>query len=260
MVKQNDFFTSLRGLAGQWKTLLALAVVVSFAAIYVERKLFPPSAPAPTPVTAEAPKLTPVAPPAAPEAPQQTPAAPPAPGEAQTPSDAQKNSEAPPEATTDMPADNVTSQMIEVPARPVASLKGEAKWDDAAKALVAAIAKVNASVTKAGLTSSGRPLTVFTETSDSGFHYETMIPLDKAPEGKPKLADGVEIGASPGGKALKFQHRGTYEEIDSTYEAITAYLDEKGLDTKNVFIEEYLTDLKSEDDGVVDVDVYVFVK
>ena len=79
-------------------------------------------------------------------------------------------------------------------------------------------------------------------------------------EGKPKLPEGVEIGSSPAGKALKFQHRGTYDEINSTYEAITAYLDEKGLDTKNVFIEEYLTDLKPEDDGVIEVDVYVFVK
>ena len=54
MDKQNDFLANLRSLAGQWKTLLALVVVVAFAAVYLERKLFPASAPAVTGVTAEA--------------------------------------------------------------------------------------------------------------------------------------------------------------------------------------------------------------
>jgi effector-binding domain-containing protein len=103
-------------------------------------------------------------------------------------------------------------------------------------------------------------LTVFTDTDDNGFHYEAMLPIAKAPEGKVKLADAVEVGASPAGKALKFEHRGSYDEIDSTYEAITAYLDEKGLDTNNIFIEEYLTNLTDAEDANVDVDIYVFVK
>ncbi len=46
----------------------------------------------------------------------------------------------------------------------------------------------------------------------------------------------------------------------STYEAITAFLDEKGLDTKNLFVEEYLTDLKTSDDDGLEVDIYVFLK
>jgi len=87
-----------------------------------------------------------------------------------------------------------------------------------------------------------------------------MLPVEKAPEGKSKLGDGVEFGATPSGKALKFEHRGAYDEIDATYEAITAYLDEKGLDTKNLFIEEYLTDLTDAEDAAVEVDIYVFVK
>ena len=70
----------------------------------------------------------------------------------------------------------------------------------------------------------------------------------------------VQAGASPTGKALKFEHRGSYDEIESTYEAITAYLDEKGLDSENRFIEEYLTDLTAAEDADVDVDIYVFLK
>ena len=44
---------------------------------------------------------------------------------------------------------------------------------------------------------------------------------------------------------MKFEHRGSYEDIDATYEAITAYLDEKGVEADNLFIEEYLNDVKT---------------
>ena len=70
----------------------------------------------------------------------------------------------------------------------------------------------------------------------------------------------VTIGQSPGGKAMKFQHRGAYDDIDSTYEAITAYLDEKGLESKNLFAEEYLDQVKTADDAALEVDIYVFLK
>ena len=67
-------------------------------------------------------------------------------------------------------------------------------------------------------------------------------------------------GDSPGGKVMKFQHRSAYDDIDSTYEAITAYLDEKGLEAKNMFAEEYLNRTKASDDNSLEVDIYVFLK
>ena len=47
----------------------------------------------------------------------------------------------------------------------------------------------------------------------------------------------------PDGKALRFVHKEPYDEIDSTYETITAYLDAKGITVKDAFVEEYVTDL-----------------
>ena len=113
---------------------------------------------------------------------------------------------------------------------------------------------------KAGLTASGHPFTVFVETDDAGFRYEAMVPLDKAPEGTSELTKDIKIGASPSGKAMKFQHRGAYEDIDATYEAITAYLDEKNIEAQNLFVEEYLTPPKAPDDSSLEVDIYVFIK
>jgi effector-binding domain-containing protein len=157
------------------------------------------------------------------------------------------------------PAAGVMSQVVAVEARPAIVFKGEGKWEEADKLIPEALAKLKDVATKAGLPVNGRPVTVFTKTDDSGFSFEAMLPLVAAPEGKSKLAVGVEVGSSPSGKALKFQHRGSYDEIEATYEAIAAYLDEKGLDTKDLIVEEYLGDFKA-DDAMVDVDIYVFIK
>ena len=59
---------------------------------------------------------------------------------------------------------------------------------------------------------------------------------------------------------MKFVHRGTYEEMNQTYEAIINYLDEKGLDAKDLLIEEYLTDLGTTPERKLVVNVLVPLK
>ncbi|MDE2365068.1 MAG: GyrI-like domain-containing protein, partial [Hyphomicrobiales bacterium] len=95
---------------------------------------------------------------------------------------------------------------------------------------------------------------------DDNFKFQAMIPLDAAPTGTVDLGPDAKIGETPAGRAIKFQHRGAYDDVDSTYEAITAYLDEKGYDAQNVFVEEYLNDPKGSDDTALALDIYVFVK
>lgn len=240
----------MQKLKGLWRWLAALAAVLVIGALFVAQK-FSGDSPMPAPaVTARQAQVTPPAPSPAPAAPD-SPLA---------PKPTLDLTEPAPGAATETPADAIAGQGIDIPARPVARARGQGAWTDGLKTLSDAVAKVKAAADKAGLVIDGRPLVAFTETDDSGFHFEAMLPLAKAPDGKLKLDNGVEIGASPAGKALKFQHRGPYGEIDSTYEAITAFLDEKGLDTKNLFVEEYLTDLKSSDDDGLEVDIYVFLK
>jgi effector-binding domain-containing protein len=236
MDQQNGLIDSLRR---HWRALAIFAVIVAVAAVYAERRLFPGAPQGESPATATAPAPGAAAPQAKDEKPSE-------------------NAETVPPAPEN-PAASVASETVSVDARPAAVLKGQGKWEDAAKTLSDALKKLDGAVRKAGLAANGRPIAVFTKTDDQGFTFEAMAPLAAAPEGKPKLPDGVEIGASPAGKALKFQHRGAYDEIDATYEAIAAYLDEKGLDTKDLIIEEYLTDFKG-DDANIDVDIYVFLK
>lgn len=218
-----------------WRALAIFTLIVVSAAILAERRFLPAGSDDEAPAT---PATT----------------APATPG----PTKPDEKAEAAKPGTPDL-APSVMSETVDVDARPALVMKGQGKWEDAAKALSEALKKLSGAVAKAGLASNGRPIAVFTKTDDAGFSFEAMAPLSVAPEGKAKLPEGVEIGASPAGKALKFQHRGAYDEIDATYEAIAAYLDEKGLDTKDLIIEEYLTDFKGEDSDV-DVDIYVFLK
>lgn len=169
-----------------------------------------------------------------------------------------------PDADQSQPPPGVPSDAaavtLDVPARPVAYIVGDGEWSKGFKTVMGAIEKVNAAVKTAGLTPAGRPFAVFLSTDDNNFHFEAMTPLTEKPAGKAELTDGVKIKDSPAGKALKFLHRGAYDDIDSTYDLITAFMDEKGLDSKNMFIEEYLTDTKESDDSSFEADIYVFLK
>lgn len=156
-----------------------------------------------------------------------------------------------------MPRDS-TTVMLDVPSRTVAELAAKAKWDEGFKVVKDTETRVKAAVEKAGLKIIGAPIAVFTQEDDAGFGFTAMLPL--APGSKATLTDGVAIGASPAGKAIKFQHRGAYDDIDSTYDLITAYLDEKSLEAQDFFIEEYLTPLTSAEDPYLAVDIYVFLK
>lgn len=168
----------------------------------------------------------------------------------------------PPESEAKPPPgvpDDSSAVTLELPSRPVAYASSSAEWANGFKAVVGEIAKVDAAIKKAGLTQAGHPFALFLATDDKSFQFEAMVPIAEKPESK-DLSDGVKIGDSPAGKAIKFLHRGAYDDIDSTYDLITAFLDEKGLESQNRFIEEYLTDTTEPDDANLEADIYVFIK
>jgi effector-binding domain-containing protein len=148
---------------------------------------------------------------------------------------------------------------LELTPRPVAYASASAEWANGFKSVVSEIAKITAAIKKAGLAQAGHPFALFLATDDKSFQFEAMVPIAAKPEAK-ELSDGVRIGESPAGKAIKFLHRGAYDDIDSTYDLITAFLDEKGLESQNRFVEEYLTDTTEPDDVNLEADIYVFLK
>ncbi|MDJ1159724.1 GyrI-like domain-containing protein [Chelatococcus sp. SYSU_G07232] len=155
------------------------------------------------------------------------------------------------------PADPANVDEVMLAAKPAAVLAGQASWDDGFKQLFETFRKIGAELDKAGIKAAGRPVTVFVETDDMGFRFEAMVPIERAPEGRSELTPEIRFGSTPAGKALRFVHKAPYDEIDSTYEAITAYLDAKGITVKDAFIEEYVTEVKETSDASLEIYVYV---
>jgi effector-binding domain-containing protein len=188
----------------------------------------PPSAPAPAPAAPAAPATPPVA---------ETPAVPPVAAPVQTADPFGEETALEPKATV--------------------ILKGSANWDSAFDTLIDSFKTLSALLDKQGIKPSGNLMIVYTSTDDTGFTYQAEIPVDQEPK---NLTKAMSMGKTPDGKALKFVHRGSYDNMDNTYEAITNFLDDKKLEAKDTFIEEYLTDpLKTAEDKLV-INVYVPLK
>ncbi len=162
-----------------------------------------------------------------------------------------------PEGLTTKPGD-AFGEAVTLTAKPIVFVKGSGTWNQAFTIISGALKTVEDYVAKAGLKTDGLPMTIFTATDDHGFDYQAAIPLAAPPKDAPQ--GDVQSGQSPGGRALKFVHRGSYEALDDTYEAINNYLDDKGLESRNILIEQYVTDPASADEKNLVVEVLVLVK
>jgi effector-binding domain-containing protein len=206
----------------------------------------PAPSPSPSPTSAAAPTPAPSASPTSSASPSPAPSSPPA--AAQTPA-------TPPPAavqTADPFGEPVTLET-----KKVVTIKGNANWDAAFETLIDSFKALSALLDKQGIKSAGNALIVYTSTDDTGFTFVAEIPVSQDVK---NLGKNMSMGQSPEGKSLKFVHRGSYDNMDNTYEAITNHLDEKKLEAKDLFIEEYITDpLKTAEDKLV-INVYVPLK
>jgi effector-binding domain-containing protein len=221
------------------------AAVVALAMVAVasgEAALAQSPAPAPSASPSPTPSAVPVPPPAETKSPADAPTAEKAP--APTP---------PPPAPNVQAADPFGEEFTLAPKK-VVVMKGTANWDAAFDTLIDSFKALTALLDKQGIKASGNSMIVYTSTDDTGFTFLAQIPVDQDVK---NLTKDMSMGKSPEGKALKFVHRGSYDNMDNTYEAITNHLDDKKLEAKDTFIEEYITNpLKTAEDKLV-INVYV---
>jgi effector-binding domain-containing protein len=236
----------LRGLArwtGIAAALVSVAVALAATPAANAQTSPPPGVPAgPAPV-----------PPAAAGNPQTSPAPSPQPSPEAKPS---QPAQITPEGIETKPGDPFGEELT-LAAKPIIYIKGSGTWDDAFATISGALKKVEAYAAAAGLKADGLPMTIFLSTDDRGFDYEAALPLAE-PAKDPPHGD-ILAGESPAGRALKFVHRGSYDSLDDTYEAITNYLDDKRLESKNVLIEQYVTDPVTADAKNLVINVLVLV-
>jgi effector-binding domain-containing protein len=214
----------------------------------------PAASPTTTPAPAASPTPAPAPSPTSEASPAPGPSASPSPAPSAPPAAAQTPASPPPPAvqTADPFGEPVTLE-----AKKVVTMKGNANWDSAFETLIDSFKALNALLDKQGIKATGNPLIVYTSTDDTGFTFIAEIPVGQDVK---NLAKNMSMSQSPEGKSLKFVHRGSYDNMDNTYEAITNHLDEKKLEAKDLFIEEYVTDpLKTAEDKLV-INVFVPLK
>ena len=244
------------------RTRLALFTVLILAAAPAAAEHASRQGPTAAPI-----RLAQAQPPAAPATPPATPAPAPSAPAAPAPAPAPAPAAPPPAAGGDSanvtlgpaPADPGTPDELKISPKPEVYIEGEASWDEALKTIRDGQKKVKAALDAAGLRVAGRPLTRFVKTSDDKFSYEIGYPIE-APSGQPSLPEGFKLGTTPSGDAVRFTHRGAYDDIDGTYEAITIDLDAKGIEVNDAFLEEYINDVADSADANLEIYIYVFKK
>jgi effector-binding domain-containing protein len=147
---------------------------------------------------------------------------------------------------------------VTLPERTMLFLSGNGKWESAFETLVDAFKTVYAYLETSGLQPSGRAMMIYTAADDLGFSFQAAVPIAAAPAAPPQ--GDIAVGPAPSGKAYKFVHRGAYDTMDNTYEAITNFFDERNMDAKDMFIEEYETDPRTTPEAELVINVLVPVK
>ena len=176
---------------------------------------------------------------------------------AQTPAPQTQPAPVPAQPAPVTPADPFGAEVTLEP-KTFVYMKGTATWETAFETLIEGFKTINDYLAKQKITPSDKPLAIYTQTDESGFQYQVGIPVAEALKNPPR--GDLAVAKSPGGKMLQFVHRGSYDAMDTTYEAITNYLDEKRLESEDMFIEEYVTDpVKTPEDKLI-VNVYVPLK
>ena len=155
------------------------------------------------------------------------------------------------------PADPFAEEVTLAP-KTIVYLKGTATWDTAFEALIDSFKAVYTFLDRQGIKPAGPAMTIYTASDDTGFEYQAAVPIAEAPKDPPQ--GDLAVGTSPDGKALKFVHRGSYDSLDTTYDAITHHLDEKKLEAKDLYVEQYLTDLLTTPEDNLVIEVLVPIK
>lgn len=147
---------------------------------------------------------------------------------------------------------------VTLPNRQMLALKGTTAWDEAFDTLKEAFKTASAALPKLGLTQVGPPVVVYLRADDAGFDYEAGIPVAPVTGDLPK--GDLAVRALPSGRALRFTHRGSYDNMDATYEALTNLLDDRRLEVRDLYVEEYVADPQTTEEEKLHIVVYVFPK
>jgi effector-binding domain-containing protein len=155
------------------------------------------------------------------------------------------------------PGDAFGEEVV-LPERKIIYMKGKSNWETAFASLVKSFKSLHDYLDKQNIKTNGPAMAIYTQTDETGFEFEAALPLVDTPTNPP--TGDIAVGQAPSGKALKFTHRGSYTSMETTYEAINDYFDDKGLEAKNLLVEEYSTDPTTASADSLVINVFVPIK
>ena len=137
---------------------------------------------------------------------------------------------------------------VTLPERTIIYLKGHSNWDAAFDTLVDAFKSLNEYLDKQGIKPTGPAMTIYT--ADRRHRFFDSRPPCRSPRRRRirRKATSPSARRRPARRSNSSTAAPT-TRWTSTYEAITNYLDDKQLEAKDVFIEEYVTDPVTTDCG-----------
>lgn len=136
---------------------------------------------------------------------------------------------------SDLEVDEV--KLVSVPAAS-SKLSGDTKR--IGELITARLNDMTRTLAEAKLAAAGPVVAVFDQLGEAGFGVELMIPLGEKPQTPP---GDLKITMTPTGSGIRIVHRGTYDEIDGTYDELSTFIEDRDISVQDVVIERYVGDI-----------------
>ncbi|MBT8059689.1 MAG: SRPBCC family protein [Gammaproteobacteria bacterium] len=132
-------------------------------------------------------------------------------------------------------------EVVDVPAGNMLYVAGNAldAAPDMASRLATAYAEIREAMADGDLSQAGPPMAITQRLANGRIELLAAIPVEGPVQG---LEGEVRAGRAPSGKAVRFVHRGPYEQMAPGYEKLAAYLAAHGLEEGDVSWEQYVSD------------------
>lgn len=126
--------------------------------------------------------------------------------------------------------DDLEFTEVDVPPILAAQVRRESGVEPAsiASAMGPAFGALMGFVGQHGLTMAGPPRAIYMAADGQRMQFIVAAPIAAPPAG-PCAGDDAFVGSIPGGKALRFTHRGAYRDLMRTYGRITEFMQARGL-------------------------------
>ncbi len=118
-------------------------------------------------------------------------------------------------------------EIKEVPAQPVLLIRERAPLEKMSEVIPAAYAELESYLGELGIEPKGPPITVCPYADDEGMvAIQNSFPVEKGAPGRGR----IEAATLPPCTVVAFEHRGHYNELDRSYRALTALVEQEHLE------------------------------